>query len=250
MPEIRIKIEQLYKSFGTNHVLQGADIDIFDGEILFIIGKSGTGKSVMLKHISGLLTPDSGRVLIDGEDLFDLDDENLSRVRRKMGILFQMAALFDSMTVYENVAFTLRRFTKKKDSEIHKIVLEKLELVGLRGVENLNPSALSQGMQKRVGLARAIAIEPQIVLYDEPTTAVDPILGAAVDDLIGTLNRELGVTSIVISHDMKSVFRTAHRVALLHEGRFIKIGTPDEYKNSDDPAVRQFVDGVAEGPMA
>lgn len=245
----KVKIDNLFKSFGPKHVLRGVSLDVQAGEVLYVIGKSGTGKSVLLKHISALMVPDNGSVWIDGQNLFELPEEELMEVRRKMGILFQMAALFDSMTVYENVAFTLRRFTEKKEKEIREIVREKLALVGLKDVEHLNPSSLSGGMQKRVGLARAIAINPEIVLYDEPTTGVDPILGAAVDDLIKSLNHELRVTSIVISHDMNSVFRTADRVALLNEGQFVKVGTPDEFKDSDDPVVRQFVDGVATGPI-
>ncbi len=247
--KVKISIRNLKKSFGPKHILKGVSLDIYEGEILYIIGKSGTGKSVMLKHISALMRPDSGQVIIDEDDIFALDDKKLNLVRRKLGVLFQMAALFDSMSVYENVAFSLRRFFKFTEPEIAAIVKEKLELVGLRGVEHLNPSALSGGMQKRVGLARAIAAQPEIVLYDEPTTGVDPILAAAVDDLIKKLNRELGVTSIVISHDMNSVFRTAHRVAMLYDGHFVKIGTPQEFRESDDPVVRQFVEGRAQGPM-
>lgn len=248
--KVKIAIRNLWKSFGPKEVLKGVDLDIYEGEIFYIIGKSGTGKSVMLKHISALMRPDKGSVYIDGEDIFALSEKELYRVRRKMGVLFQMAALFDSMNVYENVAFALRRFYKLPESEIAKIVKEKLALVGLKDVEHLNPSALSGGMQKRVGLARAIAFNPEIVLYDEPTTGVDPILAAAVDDLIKKLNHELKVTSVVISHDMKSVFRTAHRVALLYQGNFIKIGTPEEFKESKDPLVEQFVLGRAEGPMS
>ena len=160
-----------------------------------------------------------------------------------------MAALFDSMNVFENIAFTLRRFTKMKEDEISEVVFEKLKLVGLSGVENLNPAALSMGMQKRVGLARAIALEPQIILYDEPTTGVDPILGSAVDDLIKTLNSELGVTSIVISHDMKSTFNTAQRIAMLYDGEFRLTGPPELFKENQDAIVRQFIDGHANGPI-
>ena len=249
MRKVKIAIEEIYKSFGEKHVLQGVDLDIFEGEVMYIIGKSGSGKSVTMKHISALLKPDKGRVLIDNVDIFQLDDEELGRQRKKLGVLFQMAALFDSMTVFENVAFSLRRFTKKSEEEIEDLVMQKLKLVGLRGVEQLNPSSLSMGMQKRVGLARAIAIEAEIVLYDEPTTGVDPILASAVDDLIKTLNEELKVTSVVISHDMKSTFRTADRVAMLYDGKFILTGEPDEFKYSDNEIVRQFVDGKAHGPI-
>lgn len=244
-----VRLENITKSFGTKHVLRGVDLDIMRGEIIYIIGKSGSGKSVTLKNITGLLRPDSGRVIIDGADVHNLDDNELNLLRKKMGVLFQMAALFDSMSVYENVAFAPRRFTRMSEQEISTLVREKLEMVGLKDVEDLNPSALSGGMQKRVGLARAIALNPEIVLYDEPTTGVDPILGAAVDDLIKSLNAKTGVTSIVISHDIHSVFRTAHRVAMLYDGVFRLIGTPEEFRKSDDPVIRQFVEGSAEGPI-
>ncbi|MFO1481656.1 MAG: ABC transporter ATP-binding protein [Turneriella sp.] len=249
MSDVHVRLENISKSFGTKHVLRGVNLEIMRGEIIYIIGKSGSGKSVTLKNITGLLKPDAGRVIIDGLDVHSLDDNALNGLRRKMGVLFQMAALFDSMSVFENVAFAPRRFTRMTEAEIQKLVLEKLELVGLRGVEHLNPSALSGGMQKRVGLARAIALDPEIVLYDEPTTGVDPILGAAVDDLIKSLNAKIGVTSIVISHDIASVFRTAQRVAMLYDGVFRLIGTPDDFKKSDDPVIRQFVEGSATGPI-
>ncbi|MBL8034328.1 MAG: ABC transporter ATP-binding protein [Leptospiraceae bacterium] len=249
MNEVHVRLENLYKSFGEKHVLRGVDLDIMRGEIIYIIGKSGSGKSVTLKNITGLLKPDAGRVLIDGLDVHALDDNELNALRRKMGVLFQMAALFDSMSVFDNVAFAPRRFTAMSESEIYDLVHEKLSMVGLRGVGHLNPSALSVGMQKRVGLARAIALNPEIVLYDEPTTGVDPILGAAVDDLIKTLNARTGVTSIVISHDIHSVFRTAQRVAMLYDGIFRLIGSPEDFKKSDDPVIRQFVEGSSEGPI-
>lgn len=249
MNEVHVRLENLYKSFGEKHVLRGVDLDIMRGEIIYIIGKSGSGKSVTLKNITGLLKPDAGRVLIDGLDVHALDDNELNALRRKMGVLFQMAALFDSMSVFDNVAFAPRRFTAMSESEIYDLVHEKLSMVGLRGVGHLNPSALSVGMQKRVGLARAIALDPEIVLYDEPTTGVDPILGAAVDDLIKTLNARTGVTSIVISHDIHSVFRTAQRVAMLYDGIFRLIGSPEDFKKSDDPVIRQFVEGSSEGPI-
>lgn len=248
-PKIKIRVRNLYKAFGDKKVLQGVDLDIREGEIIYVIGKSGTGKSVFLKHLTALMRPDAGSIEIDGQDIFTLSDVELMRMRSRFGVLFQMAALFDSMSVYENVAFALQRFTKKSEKEIHTIVKEKLSLVGLAGIEDKYPSDLSMGMQKRVGLARAIAMQPQVVLYDEPTTGVDPILGSAVDDLISTLNKELGVTSIVISHDMQSSFRTAHRVAMLYHGNFVLIGTPDDFKNSTNPIVQQFVEGSAQGPM-
>lgn len=247
--EVHIAIRGLKKSFGTKKVLSGVDLDIYKGEIIYIIGKSGSGKSVTLKNIAGLMLPDEGEIFIDGENILTLDENGMNRIRKKLGVVFQMAALFDSMTVFDNVAFTLRRFTKKSAAEISKLVTEKLELVGLRGIEQQRPSALSGGMQKRVGIARAIALDPEIVLYDEPTTGVDPILASAVDDLIKKLNTETGVTSIVISHDMTSVFRTAQRVAMLYDGTYRLIGTPDDFRNSQDEVVKQFVAGEARGPI-
>lgn len=244
-----VSIKNIHKRFGPKVVLDGVSLDIYKGEIIYIIGKSGTGKSVMLKNITGLMKPDKGEIFIYDKNIITLDDRGWLDLRKKMGVLFQMAALFDSMSVFENVAFTLRRFTDKPLEEIRETVKEKLRLVGLSGVENLRPSSLSGGMQKRVGLARAIALEPEIVLYDEPTTGVDPILASAVDEMIRLLNKELKVTSIVISHDMKSVFRTAHRVAMLYDGNFILVGTPQEFKENNDPVVKQFVEGRAEGPI-
>lgn len=247
--ESAISIRNLRKSFGPRTILDGINLEIQKGEIMYIIGKSGSGKSVTLKHITALLTPDEGEVLIHGQNIFNLSDKELIPIRKKMGVLFQMSALFDSMNVFENVAFMLRRFTDYDNTRIAEIVREKLRLVGLSHVEDLKPADLSGGMQKRVGLARAIALEPEVVLYDEPTTGVDPILAAAVDDLIKSLNKELGVTSVVISHDMDSVFRVADRVAMLYDGKFRLIGTPYEFKKSEDPVIRQFVEGVAKGPI-
>ncbi len=244
-----ISIKNVHKRFGSKVVLDGVSLDIYPGEILYIIGKSGTGKSVMLKNITGLMKPDKGEITIQGKNILEMDEKEWSELRKKMGVLFQMAALFDSLSVFDNVAFTLKRFTNKNIDEIREIVREKLRLVGLSGVEEMRPASLSTGMQKRVGLARAISLDPEIVLYDEPTTGVDPILASAVDDMIKTLNAKLKVTSIVISHDLKSVFRTAHRVAMLYNGSFVLVGTPEEFLNSQDPVVRQFVEGRAHGPM-
>jgi len=248
--EVTVSIQNLHKAFGDKRILRGVSLDIKKGEVMYVIGKSGSGKSVMLKHMTALMYPDQGKLLIDGENIFDLKGKDLVRVRKKIGVLFQYAALFDSLSVFENVAFTLRRFTNMSNEEIKDLVTEKLSLVGLKGVEDNRPSSLSGGMQKRVGLARAIAMQPEIVLYDEPTTGVDPILASAVDDLILTLNRELGVTTFVISHDMKSTFHCAHRVAMLYEGEFIKIDKPEAFENSNDPVLKQFIDGKAEGPIS
>ncbi|MDH5718282.1 MAG: ABC transporter ATP-binding protein [Spirochaetia bacterium] len=244
-----IEIKNLTKSFGDKKILNGINLDIHKGEIMYIIGKSGAGKSVLLKHICALMMPDSGSIYIEGNDIFSISKKELEKIRKKVGVLFQMAALFDSMTVFENVAFSLRRFTKKSNEEIKTIVSEKLALVGLKSVEDKAPSSLSGGMQKRVGLARAIALDPEIVLYDEPTTGVDPILASAVDDLILTLSRELKVTTLVISHDMNSTFKVASKAAMLYDGKFILTGEPEEFKECKDPIVNQFIRGEAKGPI-
>jgi len=247
--EPKIRIDNIYKKFGDHEVLKGVSLDIYPGEIMYIIGKSGSGKSVMLKNIVRLMKPDKGTIQIDGADIFSLSDKELIESRKKTGVLFQMAALFDSMDVYNNVAFSLRRHYRLTEEEIDSRVREKLTLVGLKGYEKKFPADLSMGMQKRVGLARAISVDPEIILCDEPTTGVDPLLGAAVDSLIRDLNRELGVTVLVISHDMNSVFRLAHRVAMLYQGGVEFLGTPEEMKKSDNQVVKQFRDGVATGPI-
>jgi len=247
--EVKIKIENLSKKFGTFEVLKSVSLDIYKGEILYVVGKSGSGKSVLLKNITGLLKPDQGKIFIDSVNILEKSEEELIAIRKKMGVLFQMAALFDSMNVFENVAFTLRRFSKFSKNQIKDIVKQKLEMVGMGGMELLFPASLSMGMQKRVGLARAIALEPEIILCDEPTTAVDPLSGAAVDDLIMRLNQELGVTVIIISHDMESAFRTAHRVSMLYQGNFLFTGSVDELKQCEDPVIQQFINGRAEGPI-
>lgn len=247
--EPKIAVKNVSKKFGEQVVLDNVSLDIFPGEIMYVIGKSGSGKSVMLKNMIKLLIPDQGNILINEQNIFDLNDKQLIEFRKKTGVLFQMAALFDSMTVFDNVAFTLKRFTKYSRGEIEDIVNNKLTMVGLKGFEKRWPSSLSIGMQKRVGLARAIALDPEIIFCDEPTTGVDPLLGAAVDDLIVKLNRELGVTVMVISHDMESTYRVAHRVAMLYQGKFEFTGSVDELKNSDNAIVRQFISGSAKGPM-
>lgn len=244
-----ISVKNLSKKFKDQVVLDKINLDINPGEIMYVIGKSGSGKSVLLKNMVKLLTPDEGEIIIDDNDILSLSDIKLNEFRKKTGVLFQMAALFDSMTVFDNVAFSLRRFSKYPKKQITEIVNEKLALVGLKGYGNKSPASLSIGMQKRVGLARAIALDPEIIFCDEPTTGVDPLLGAAVDDLIVKLNRELSVTVMVISHDMDSVFRVAHRVAMLYNGKFEFIGSPEELKSTSNPVVQQFVKGSAYGPM-
>lgn len=244
-----IIISNVYKRFGSNQVLKGINLKIYDGESLVILGPSGCGKSVLLKHIIGLMKPDSGQVLIDGEDITSFDQKRLDALRMRMGMLFQSAALFDSLNVEGNVAFGLRRHTNLSDRAIHHIVSEKLEMVGLPGTNYLMPSELSGGMRKRVGLARAIAMEPEIILYDEPTTGLDPIMTSAIDELHLSLKERLGVTSIVVTHDLKSAYRVCDRIALHYGGQIVEIGSREEIINSPNPVVQQFIRGEAHGPM-
>lgn len=245
----KIKIQNLHKSFDTKVVLSGLDLDIFPGEILCIIGKSGEGKSVILKHLVGILTPDTGEIFVDGEQYTGAGETVRMKIQSKYGILFQGAALFDSMNIFDNVAFGLRR-KGFPESEVLRIVPDMLSKVGLREVEEKRPSELSGGMQKRVGLARSIAIQPEIMLYDEPTTGVDPITGGAVDRLILQMKETFGITSVVVTHDMKSAFRIADRIAMLYKGKIIFTGSPENFKTSDNPYVRQFVEGRAIGPIS
>lgn len=244
-----IEIVELHKSFGKNHVLRGVNLKVQKGESMVVIGGSGSGKSVLIKHIIGILRPDSGHVFIDGIDIATLKEKELYEVRRKFGMLFQGAALFDSLTVWENVGFVLLRSKKYTDKEVKEIVIEQLRLVGLVGVENLMPSELSGGMRKRVGLARAIAHGPKVILYDEPTTGLDPIMADAINDLIIEMKQKLNVTSVTITHDMHSAYKIADRIAMLYEGKILEIGTPEEIKVSENPYVRQFITGSSVGPI-
>jgi phospholipid/cholesterol/gamma-HCH transport system ATP-binding protein len=244
-----IEFQEVHKSFDGKHVLQGVNLQVEQGESLVIIGGSGSGKSVLLKHIIGLLHPDQGQVLVNSIDLSDLDEEYLNEMRKKFGMLFQSSALFDSMKVWENVGFGLKRHTNLSDKEIRKIAVQKLRMVGLVGIESVMPSELSGGMRKRVGLARAIAMEPELLLYDEPTTGLDPIMADAINDLIKKMNAKLNVTSVAITHDMKSAFKIADTIAMLYNGVIIEKGSPDSIKNSQNPIIRQFVEGRAEGPI-
>ncbi|KAF0145944.1 MAG: putative ABC transport system ATP-binding protein [Nitrospirae bacterium] len=244
-----LELIDLHKSFGGNHVLRGASLKVEKGESMVVIGGSGSGKSVLIKHIIGTLKPDKGSVLIDGADIAALSENELYETRKRFGMLFQMAALFDSMRVWENVAFALMRHGKLKENDAKEIAIEKLRMVGLVGVENLMPSELSGGMKKRVGLARAIAHEPEILLYDEPTTGLDPIMADAINDLIIEMKQKLAVTSVAITHDMHSAYKIADRIAMLYQGRIIEIGTPDEIKNTGNAIVRQFITGSAVGPI-
>ncbi len=245
-----IALIDLHKSFKSKKVLQGVNLQIERGETMVIIGGSGSGKSVIMKHIIGLIRPDKGKVVVEGQELATLDDHTLNQVRKKFGMLFQYAALFDSLKVWENVGFGLRQHSHLSDREIKKIADEKLAMVGLRDVEDLMPSELSGGMKKRVGLARAIAMEPQILLYDEPTTGLDPIMADVINNLILELKRRLNVTGIAITHDMTSAYKIADRIAMLYQGKIQQVGTPEEIRNTKDPVVHQFITGSAVGPIA
>jgi phospholipid/cholesterol/gamma-HCH transport system ATP-binding protein len=244
-----IKLVDLHKSFRGQKVLNGVDIEIEEGKTTVIIGRSGGGKSVLLKHIIGLLKPDSGQVLIEGVDITKQDEHELNETRKKFGMLFQEAALFDSMTVGENVAFPLREHTSMTEKEIRETVADRLRSVGLTGVESKIPSELSGGMRKRVGLARAIAMRPQIVLFDEPTTGLDPVMTEAINRLIVDTQRNFNLTCVVISHDIQSIFEIGHRIAMLYEGKIIENGTPDEVRASKNPVTVQFLAGSIEGPI-
>lgn len=237
-----IEITELYKSFGDNNVLRGINLVINEGQTFAIIGRSGCGKSVLLKHIVGLLEPDSGTVKIEGQDISKLDENGLYKIRTKFGFLFQGAALFDSLNVEENISLSLVEndygFSQK---EIARKVEEKLELVGLPGIQKLKPSELSGGMRKRVGLARALINDPKYILYDEPTTGLDPVMSDSIDELIKELAEKLNVTSIVVTHDMFSVKNVAHKIAMMHEGKIYFNGTPEEVLNSSDPVVKGFI---------
>jgi phospholipid/cholesterol/gamma-HCH transport system ATP-binding protein len=244
-----IQFEDIHKTFGRNRVLRGATLDVKDGETLTIIGGSGTGKSVTLKLMLGLMKPDSGRIVVDGEDIVGMDEEPLSQVQRNFSYVFQGGALFDSLTVGENVAFGLKQLGQKSDEEIQKIVQEKLAVVGLSGIEQLKPSELSGGMRKRVAIARSIAMSPKYLFYDEPTTGLDPIMSDVINDLIVDLHKKLGQTGVVITHDMRSAYKISSRIAMLYEGKIIQIDTPENIKNSKNPVVQQFVTGSSQGPI-
>lgn len=244
-----IKIRDLHKAFGDKKVLKGLNLDAREGETLVVIGQSGSGKSVLLKHIIGLMHPDKGKIFVEGKDISDLSETDWMDIRRKFGMLFQSAALFDSMTVEENVAFGLKRFTDLSAEKIMDAVKESLNLVGLSGIEKLMPHELSGGMKKRVGLARAIVYKPNIMLYDEPSTGIDPIRADAINDLILQLTKEMNVTSLVITHDMASAYKVADRIAMLYNGVIVECGTPKEIRESDNPVVNQFIHGLAEGPI-
>ncbi|MCL0061192.1 ABC transporter ATP-binding protein [Thermodesulfovibrionales bacterium] len=238
-----IEIIDLHKSFGKNHVLQGVNLKVDRGESMVVMGGSGSGKTILIKHIIRLLRPDSGKAIVDGRDMAELNEKELYKMRKRFGMLFQSAALFDSLSVWENVGFALLREKQMKESDVKKIAIKELKVVGLTGVEDLMPSELSGGMKKRVGLARAIIHNPEILLYDEPTTGLDPILANTIGDLILELKKRLSVTSVTITHDIQAAYKIADRIAMLFKGRIIETGRPDEIKNTTNPVVRQFISG-------
>jgi phospholipid/cholesterol/gamma-HCH transport system ATP-binding protein len=244
-----IEIRGLCKRFGKKVVLDGLDLTVPRGKNTVVIGGSGTGKSVLIKCVVGLLRADAGEILIDGEDVTKMDERELVRVRRKFGMLFQGSALFDSLNVGDNVGFALRRLHRYPEHQIPNVVEEKLAMVGLTNIQQLMPAELSGGMKKRVGLARAIASEPEILLYDEPTTGLDPIMADVINDLVIRLRESLGVTSISITHDMASAYKIADYIAMLYKGRIVEVGTPDQIRHSANPVVAQFVEGRAQGPI-
>jgi phospholipid/cholesterol/gamma-HCH transport system ATP-binding protein len=240
-----IEVRNLSKKFGSHVILDNVSFRVETGESVVIIGRSGGGKSVLLKHLIGLLIPDSGDVIIDGEQICSLTERQLIRVRGKFGMLFQGAALFDSLTVAENVSFALRRHKQYSEAEIAKKVADALEMVELAGTQKKRPSELSGGMRKRVGLARAIIYEPQIILYDEPTTGLDPVVSDSIDQLIMRVRDCLKVTTVVVTHDMRSTRRVGQRILMLHEKRIYVTGTPEEIFSSTDPVVHNFVNGIS-----
>ena len=244
-----IQIDNLCKSFNNLKVLINLNLTVDKGKTTVIIGRSGCGKSVLLKHIMGLIRPDEGRILIDNQDIAEFNEQKLNSLRLRMGMLFQGGALFDSLTVGENVGFALIEHQRLNQTEVTKRVRESLATVGLLGIENLMPSELSGGMKKRVALARAICMKPEIILYDEPTTGVDPITADIINELIKNLHDKLNVTSIAVTHDMKSAYKIADRIAMLYQGRIIACGTAEEISNTTDAVVHQFINGLSTGPI-
>ena len=244
-----IRVQQLYKAFGAQPVLRGVDLDVATGEIMVIIGRSGGGKSVLLKHLIGLLRPDAGAVLVDGTDITRLRGSALDAIRRRYGVVFQGGALFDSLSVADNVAFPLREKSRLSAAEIDGRVEEKLAQVGLTGMGDKNPAEISGGMRKRVAIARALVTEPEVVFFDEPTTGLDPILVNTIHHLIQDLHARLHFTAVVVSHEIPEIFRLADRVAMLHEGLIVESGPPEAIQSSANPIVRQFIQGDVEGAV-
>jgi phospholipid/cholesterol/gamma-HCH transport system ATP-binding protein len=244
-----IEIVDLYKSFAEQQVLNGLSLKIAEKELIAIIGRSGGGKSVFLKHLVGILKPDKGKIIIEDIDITQINTEELNIIRRKFGVVFQGGALFDSINIYDNVAFPLREKFKFNEQKIHALVTQALDDVGLHGAENKYPAEISGGMRKRAALARALVTEPQIVLFDEPTTGLDPILLHSINRLIVDMHKKYGFTGVIITHDIPEIFDVVDRVGFLYEGRIVEIGTPDEIRNSTNPISRQFITGTLEGPI-
>ena len=244
-----IEIQNLTRFFNTRKVLDNLSLNIEKGQTCVIIGRSGCGKSVLLKHIEGILKPDSGKIIINGQDITRLSNNEMDKIRLKMGMVFQGGALFDSMSVGENVGFNLIEHNHVSNKELLEKVESALCVVGLCGIENLMPSEISGGMKKRVALARAICIEPEIIFYDEPTTGVDPITADSINELIKTMHDKLKVTSIVVTHDMKSAYSIADKIAMMYQGKIIAEGSPQEIQNTTHPVVHQFINGLAKGPI-
>jgi len=245
-----IEITDIRKSLGGQPVLDGVTLNVKKGETVVVIGRSGCGKSVLLKHIIGLMHPDSGSIKVAGSEITSLRGRELYEVRKRFGMLFQGAALFDSLSVWENVGLGLIEHTDMTESEIRRRACDKLALVGLTDIEEARPAELSGGMKKRVGLARAIAMDPEVVLYDEPTTGLDPIMADVINHLIRTLQQTLKITSVAVTHDMKSAYQIGDRLAMLYGGRIVFQGSPEEIMRTQDPAIRQFIEGKAEGPIS
>jgi phospholipid/cholesterol/gamma-HCH transport system ATP-binding protein len=245
-----IRVIDLHKSFGNQQVLKGVNLELETGKITTIIGGSGSGKTVLLKHLNALFLPDRGSVLVDGTDITKMGENALNKIRHKFGVLFQGAALLDSMTIYDNVAFPLRETTKLSESEIQKRSEERLLQVGLAGMGYKYPAEVSGGMKKRAGLARALVVEPEIVLFDEPTTGLDPLLGKSIHELIRKMHHAFGFTGVIVSHDIPQVFKISDRVAMLANGVIAEAGPTEEFVTSENPIVRQFLQGETEGPLA
>jgi phospholipid/cholesterol/gamma-HCH transport system ATP-binding protein len=244
-----IRLEGLRKSFGDRHILNGVNLHIERGQTVCLIGGSGTGKSVTLKHIMRLLEPDSGKVIFDGEDISHCRGRKLEKARQKMGVLFQSGALLNWLTVGENVALPLKENTNMSNKEVDKRVMETLELLQIPQAKNLFPNQISGGMQKRAGLARAVIWKPPCILYDEPTSGLDPVITALVDEMIVDMREKLGVTQVIVTHDMTSAYRTADKIAMLFKGEVVQYGSPDEIKATKNPIVRQFIEGLVHGPI-
>jgi len=244
-----IKADNVWKKFENQDVLKGLNLTVAKGEVFVIIGQSGCGKSVFLKLLTRLLEPDQGNIYVEGEDIINLNDKELRKLRMKFGFVFQNAALFDSLSVFENVSFGLTQHTDLSQDLISDRVSDCLKLVGLQGIEEKMPAELSGGMKKRIAIARAVVLNPQIILYDEPTTGLDPVVASSINNLIKKLKREVDATSIVVTHDMNSSYFVADRIGMLYEGKIIEVNNPEGIKNSSSPVVQQFINGNFEGPI-